>query len=109
MGCGSASSRCSRPTSAAPRRGPTPGPRSQLYGRAVLHGRTSTPWSLLPAKKLGCGSATTCWRRFDEWARTGVFDQLQALLLDELGEAGGIDGSRVSIDSFSLRAVKGGI
>jgi hypothetical protein len=31
------------------------------------------------------------------------------LLLDELGEAGGIDGSRVSIDSFSLRAVKGGI
>lgn len=33
--------------------------------------RTSTPWNLLPAKELGCGSATTCWRRLDEWARAG--------------------------------------
>jgi hypothetical protein len=38
-----------------------------------------------------------------------VFDQLQALLMDELGEAGGIDLGRVSIDSFSLRAVNGGL
>jgi hypothetical protein len=30
------------------------------------------------------------------------------LLLDELGEAGRIDLKRVSVDSFSLRAVKGG-
>jgi transposase len=66
------------------------------------------PWSLLSAKELGCGSATTCWRRLDEWAKAGVFDQLQALLLDELGEAGRIDLGRVSVDSFSLPAVKGG-
>ena len=26
----------------------------------VFMARTSTPWSLLPAKELGCGSATTC-------------------------------------------------
>jgi hypothetical protein len=31
-----------------------------------------------------------------------------ALLLDELGKAGRIDLERVSVDSFSLRAVKGG-
>jgi hypothetical protein len=31
--------------------------------------RASTPGSLLPVKELGCGSATTCWRRFDEWAQ----------------------------------------
>jgi transposase len=74
----------------------------------VFMARTSTPWALLPARELGCGSATTCWRRFDEWARAGVFEQLQALLLDELGEAGRIDLGRVSVDSFSLRAVKGG-
>ena len=49
--------------------------------------RTSTPWNLLPAKELGCGSATTRWRRLDEWARAGVFEQLQAVLLDKLGEA----------------------
>jgi transposase len=53
--------------------------------------RTSTLWNLLPAKELGCGSATTCWRRLDEWARAGVFEQLQAVLLDELGEAGRLD------------------
>jgi transposase len=74
----------------------------------IFMARTSTPWSLLPAKELGCGSASTCWRRLDKWARAGVFDQLQAVLLDELGAAGRIDLERVSVDSFSLRAVKGG-
>ena len=73
-----------------------------------LRTRTFTPWALLPAKELGCGSATTCWRRLDEWAKAGVFEQLQALLLDELGGAGRVDLERVSVDSFSLRAVKGG-
>jgi hypothetical protein len=29
-----------------------------------------------------------------------VFEQLQAVLLDELGEAGRIDLERVSVDSF---------
>jgi hypothetical protein len=41
-------------------------------------------------------------------ARVGVFDQLQLVLLDELGATGRIDPGRVSVDSFSLRAVKGG-
>jgi transposase len=93
-----------RPRGGVPRRVPD----RNCVAALVFMARTSTPWSLLPAKELGCGSATTCWRRFDEWARAGVFDQLQAVLLDELGEAGGIDLERVSVDSFSLRAVKGG-
>jgi transposase len=70
--------------------------------------RTSTPWALLPVGEFGCGSATTCWRRFAEWAHAGVFERLQQLLLDELGATGGLDWSRVSVDSFSLRAVRGG-
>jgi hypothetical protein len=37
-----------------------------------------------------------------------VFDQLQVLLLDEIGAAGRIDLECVSVDSLSLRAVKGG-
>jgi transposase len=49
--------------------------------------RTSTPWALLPVGEFGCGSVTTCWRRFAEWAHAGVFERLQELLLDELGEA----------------------
>lgn len=56
----------------------------------------------------GGGSATTCWRRLDEWARAGVFEQLQAVLLDELGEASRLDLERVLVDSASVRAVKGG-
>jgi transposase len=74
----------------------------------IFMARTSTSWALLPARDLGCGSATTCWRWLDEWAKAGVFEQLQALLLDELGQAGRINPERVSVDSFSLRAVKGG-
>ena len=91
----------------APRR-PPPCPRPQLRGRVAAYGPHLHPWNLLPTKELGGGSATTCWRRLDEWAKAGVFEQLPALLLDELGEAGRIDLERVSIDSFSLRAVKGG-
>ena len=93
-----------RPRGGVPRRVPD----RNCVAALVFMARTSTPWSLLPAKELGCGSATTCWRRLDEWARTGVFEQLQAVLLDELGEAGRLDLERVSVDSFSLRAVKGG-
>jgi transposase len=87
-----------------PRRVPDPNGVAAI----IFMARTSTPWALLPARELGCGSATTCWRRLDEWAKAGVFEQLQALLLDELGEAGRINLGRVSVDSFSLRAVKGG-
>ena len=36
-----------------------------------------------------------------------VFEQLQASLLDELRQAGRVNLERVSVDSFSLRAVKG--
>jgi transposase len=67
---------------------------------------TSTPWALLVGE-FGCGSLTTCWRRFAEWAAAGVFERLQELLLDELGAAGGLDWSRVIVDSFSLRATGG--
>jgi len=74
----------------------------------VFMARTSTPWALLPVGEFGCGSVTTCWRRFAEWAHAGVFDRLQELLLDELGAAGLLDWSRVSVDSASLRAVRGG-
>ncbi len=94
----------SRPRGGVPRRVPD----RNCVAALMFMARTSTPWSLLPVKELGCGSATTCWRRLDEWARAGVFDQLQAVLLDELGTVGRIDLERVSIDSFSLRAVKGG-
>ena len=93
-----------RPRGGVPRRVPD----RNCVAALIFMVRTSTPWAFLPAKELGCGSATPCWRRLDEWAKAGVFDQLQVVLLDELGGAGRIDLERVSVDSFSLRAVKGG-
>jgi transposase len=42
----------------------------------IFMARTSTPWALLPVGEFGCGSVTTCWRRFAEWAKAGVFEQL---------------------------------
>jgi transposase len=69
--------------------------------------RTSTPWALLPVSEFGCGSATTCWRRFAEWAHAGVFELLQELLLDELGEAGRIDLERVSVVTVPERSSRG--
>jgi transposase len=78
------------------------------FAAVVFMGRTSTPWELLPARELGCGSYSTAYRRFSAWTRAGVFDRLSLLLLDQLGEAGRIDWRRVSVDSVSLRAVKRG-
>jgi transposase len=75
MGCGNASSRCSRHRHRDPAAGCRV-PDRNCVAALVFMARTSTPWSLLPAKELGCGSATTCWRRLDEWARAGVFEQL---------------------------------
>jgi transposase len=74
----------------------------------IFMARTSTPWALLPVGEFGCGSVTSCWRRFAEWAHAGVFERLQEVLLDELGDAGQLDWSRMTVDSFSLRAVRGG-
>jgi transposase len=70
--------------------------------------RTSTPWRLLPAKELRCGSPATAWRRLAEWAKAGVFEQLHLEILDRLGEQGRLDWSRASVDSASVRAKRGG-
>jgi transposase len=95
----------SRARGGAPR---TVADRACMAAAIIFMARTSTPWALLPVGELGCGSVTSCWRRFAEWAAAGVFERLQELLLDELGQVGGLDWSRVSVDSVSLRAVRGG-
>jgi transposase len=50
----------------------------------------------------------TAWRRLEQWTRAGVFEQLQRVLLNELGQRGQVDFSRASINSSSVRASKGG-
>jgi transposase len=79
-----------------------------VLGGIVFMLRAGLPWRLLPARELGAGSPTTCWRRLRDWQAAGVWQQLHAALLDELGRAEGIDWSRVCLDSLSVRAKRGG-
>ena len=83
-------------------------PDRNCFAAIVYMARTSTPWRLLPARELGCGSRTTCWRRLTEWARAGVFDALHLAVLDRLDEQGRLDWSQASVDTMSVRAKRGG-
>lgn len=89
------------------------GGRPYADDRAALRGilfvlRTGIAWEDLPAEVFGV-SGITCWRRLNQWAKAGVFRKLQRKLLDELGMRHRIDWSRVSFDSASVRAQKGGL
>ena len=54
------------------------------------------PWRLLPARELGCGSGTTCWRRLRDWQADGVWEALHETLLNWLGDDGQVDWSRAA-------------
>ncbi|RKH46771.1 IS5 family transposase [Corallococcus sicarius] len=69
--------------------------------------RSGIPWEMLPRKQFGL-SGMTAWRRLEEWTCAGVWEQLQARLLDALGLRGKVGFSRASIDSSSMRASKKG-
>jgi transposase len=69
--------------------------------------RTGVPGRYFPDKQFGV-SKSTCFDRFSEWTRCGVFAQAHHALLDQLGLAGLIDLSAAVIDSASVRAVFGG-
>jgi len=92
---------------------PSPkGGRPRVEHRPALTGivfvlKTGIPWQDLPTE-MGCGSGTTCWRRFAAWTQLAVWPKLHALLLTVLGKAGAINLERAVIDSASVRAVFGG-
>jgi transposase len=79
----------------------------QAFAGVVFVLRTGIPWQALPVE-MGCGSGSTCWRRFAEWTKLAVWSKLHALLLSQLGKAGAINLERAVIDSASVRAVFGG-
>jgi transposase len=68
---------------------------------------TGIPWKQLP-RELGC-SGSTAHKRFQSWARAGVFDRLHRELLRRLNALGAIDWSAGIIDGTHVRALKGGI
>ena len=68
--------------------------------------RTGCQWQSLP-KCDRWPSGVTCWRRFSEWSRAGVWPQLHRKLLNRLGKAGEVRLDTVVVDSASVRAKKG--
>jgi transposase len=79
----------------------------QAFTGVVFVLRTGIPWQALPTE-MGCGSGSTCWRRFAEWTQLAVWSKLHILLLSQLGKAGAVNLERAVIDSASVRAVFGG-
>ena len=69
--------------------------------------RTGCQWQMIPERQFGV-SGSTCWRRFDEWTRAGVWPAVHHATLNELGLAGKVDLSAAVVDSQSVRAVFGG-
>ena len=87
------------------------GGRPRVRDRAALNGilyvlHTGIQWKRLPTD-LGFGGGVTVWRRVLAWQRAGVWERLHRLLLDELGEAGQLDWTRVMVDTRSVPANKG--
>lgn len=88
------------------------GGRPAVPNRQTLTGiifilKTGLPWNALP-QEMGCGSGSTCFRRFQAWTKAGVFSKLHRAMLDRLGRAGRISWYFHVIDSASVRALAGG-
>jgi len=87
----------------------TPG-RPAVPFRDVLDGilyvlRTGCQWKAVP-KEFGSGS--TCHKRFQEWERMGVFEQLWQKLLERYDDLRGIQWQFQSLDSATVKAPLGG-
>jgi transposase len=85
--------------------------RRRFSERACLEGiltvlRWGIPWAELP-QVTGMPSGQTCWRRFDQWQRAGVWPQLVERLQQRLAKADQIDWQRAIIDSTIVPAKRG--
>lgn len=92
------------------RRFRSPG-RKRYDERACLEGilfvlRWGIPWRALP-RVPGLPSGNTCWRRFDEWQRAGVWAQLVERLQARLAQAEAIEWERAIVDATIVAAKKG--
>ena len=79
--------------------------------RACLEGilyvlRYAVPWAELPPVE-GWPSGQTCWRRFHEWRRAGVWGRLLVRLQELLEREGLVDWSRAIADASLVDTKKG--
>ena len=87
------------------------GGRSPVPDRVAMSGilyrlRTGCQWDAIPSE---FGSGSTCYRRFVEWTRAGVFRMAHVEALLFYDEERGIAWDWASLDSASVKAPKGGI
>jgi transposase len=85
--------------------------RKRFSERACLEGiltvlRWGIPWAELPSV-AGRPSGKTCWRRFDEWQKAGVWPQLVERLQQRLAKADQVDWQRAILDSTIVAAKRG--
>jgi len=89
-----------------PRRFKYPG-RKPVPDRVALTGiifvlKTGIRWGDLPAD-MGCGSGVSCWRRLRDWQRNGIWEEMQAILMTEIGAEGKVDFSRAAKCTGTVR------
>ena len=68
--------------------------------------RYAVPWAELPSVE-GWPSGQTCWRRFQEWQRAGVWERLLVRMQELLEGEGLSDWSLAIVDASLVDAKKG--
>ena len=79
--------------------------------RSVFNGilwilRTGAPWQDLPERY---GKYQTVHRRFQNWVRSGVMEQVLLAIAQDLKDRGGLDLRECFIDGTFVPAKKGGV
>jgi transposase len=95
-----------------PRAGSPKGGRPWASDKACLWGilfllRSGCRWNDLDDVK-GCPSSVTCWRRYAEWTKAGVWDRLFQVVLDEYQKTVGYDVRELFGDATFVEDRKGG-
>lgn len=67
--------------------------------------RTGAPWKDLPARY---GKYQTVHRRFQQWVRSGVLEEVLLAVAQDLKDRGGLDLQECFIDGTFVPAKKGG-
>jgi len=80
--------------------------RRKVFNGVLWILRTGAPWQDLPPRY---GPYQTAHRRFQNWVRSGVIEQILLRLAQHLQAAGGLDLKECFVDGTFVPAKKGGV